>query len=273
MGVWIRVDANRHTHQMGRRIGAWGCIVIEAVWEIAKVHGRQGVIGKDTVHSEAVSEWLRLDREAGDVDWAGFVAEGLRRCYEHGAIIDQGDGTVRVRDWSQRQLDPGAAERQRRSRVRRKQDPCHRDTTDVTVTDRDVTMSRRQDGTIQDGTEETRAPDYSNTHPAIDPDRIDAKPDLSWIVQESFRGQYAEMYGHKSRWNEPGHGQKAADLVSYFRELAEAKGIALDADTLARGVKNATKRYLADNDEFVTAGAHNFDLFVSRIDRYVGRQT
>jgi len=116
------------------------------------------------------------------------------------------------------------------------------------------------------------APDYTITHPAIEPDPIEPQVDLTWVVQDAYRGQYAEKYGHRGKWNEPGHGDKARGLVEYFREVAEAKGVEFTPDLLARGVKNATKRYIQDDDEFVSKPCHPFDLFVARIDRYVGRQ-
>lgn len=188
MGSWIRVDVNRHQHPKARELGAWGCVVVEAVWEICKVYGDGGVMKSCHVSAEQVSEWLRFDREdAPDgINWEQWVNLGLQRCYVSKALIGNNDGTVTVKDWAQRQIDSTAKERKRRERDRKSVDIVE-PVTDVTVCHSDISMSRmsrRQDGTEQNRTEGKPPPIKFNYDTGK----------LSRVFTDAERGQWSTAY-------------------------------------------------------------------------------
>ena len=268
MGRWIRVDVTRQQHPRALIAGGWGGVVVEAVWEIVKSRDSDGTLPAIFWNPEYLTAWTHFDSERGGL--AG-IKRGMKKAVEAGLVEVLDDGSVLIHDWQQYQVDPRAGKKRPDPYKNAKLKPPDPGPSRTSRDDTGLSGPIRRTGHDNTG-QGGPAPDYSKTHPAVAPDPVETSPDLTWVVQEAFRNQYAEQYGHRSRWSEPGHGQKAADLVDYFRELAEGKGLDLDADTLARGVKNATKRYLSDGDEFVIAAAHNFDLFVSRIDRYVGVQ-
>jgi hypothetical protein len=225
--------------------------VLEAVWEIIKLHGRAGSIRADAVTSDGVTEWLRLDREptpGGDRTWEDWVAIGLERCFKEGAIFEHG-GRVHAKDWLQYQVDATHAARQERYRQRRR-----RDGGDASP---GVTDECDDDRTGRDETE--HAPRA----------RLDQ---LEWKVQETFSRVYAgSRYGNPPKWIPGEYGKKSRTVVlPYLRDVLKLQDVTMLQDRqVERAIAAATENYLKDMDEFNIKNRHGFGLFASHIDRYV----
>ncbi len=113
MGRWIRVDVSRQHHPRAVIAGGWGGVVAEAVWEICKMYDKPGVLPARCWNAEFLASWTHFREERGGV--AG-IKRGMDRAVEAGLLEVMADGSVRIHDWDQHQMDRTAGERNRRAR-------------------------------------------------------------------------------------------------------------------------------------------------------------
>lgn len=102
MGRWIRVEANLHTHPRIADAGFWGMTVIQAAWRICKAQDERGVVPAIFWTPTTLARWTLSASERGGL--AG-IKRGMESCEALGLVEREPDGSVRIRDWEQYQID------------------------------------------------------------------------------------------------------------------------------------------------------------------------
>lgn len=252
--TWIRVDANRHSHHLGRAIGGWGGIVLEAIWEIIKVHGRRGEVTLHAVTPEAICEWLRLDREDGG-PWTPFVEIGLERCFDKGAISEN-KGKVSIKNWYQYQEDPTNAERQARFREKKTSNgsnALHNGITD--------SNGNNDDGTGQDSTGQRENSSTTSIQ----------QIEFKWKVWNRFVAKFQDYRGGRF----PGHsqGSKQADNLKAIEDTYKLTTWCLDRtdDELIRLVDHTLDDFFTNPSDFKDKAEYSLGTYRNELPKLLKR--
>ena len=119
--MWLRIDANISADPRILSGGFWCCVAFETALKACKLADGRGILSKD----RATPGYLAWMCHAPSESLNDFTT-GLESCYRFGLLVREQDGSTSIPGWKKFQIDPGAAERQRRHR--------QNDVTVVTVT-------------------------------------------------------------------------------------------------------------------------------------------
>jgi len=195
--AWLRLDSNLHTNPKVRRAGPFAACTFSTLLRLVKEHGKQG--GRIAACDADPPEIAHFMGVPGDEHVEALIASAIDGLTRRGCLKKDGEDLVIV-GWSKYQSDPTAAERQRRKRAADAEDVT--DVTDVTRDERDVTESRRRDGTGRDGTDESSSEDSPSSNGTV------------WAEQvRRVLDGFSRVTGVAYRKNAKGHHAKLTPLL------------------------------------------------------------
>ena len=248
----------RHQHPRGVQAGFWGLVAAQAAWEVCKAHDKPGELPSHYWSAEYLARWCQLDRERGGM--AG-MKRGMERAVEAGLVELLPDGTARIHDWDQRNIDPRTS---KRKRTRKKDGGLHGECpgpSRVIQDDPGRPGTDLDERALQDGTD----PDPPPTPPAGGEGEV-YRVALEWQIWSEYQARFSEKMGGTIPPTTQGTSTILADIKRQLNHLRKAE--TTDAQYLA-AVCKALDAYFSMHDDKVTEQGFPLWLFRDRLPRII----
>lgn len=225
---------------------------MEAVWEIVKARDRDGVLPALCWTPEYLAVWTHFATERGGLTG---IKRGMQKAVEAGLVEELEDGSVRIHDWDQYQLDKRSGHRRPDPFGNAKIGPPDPGSSRI-APDR-VGSERIASPTGQDRTI------HSSPPPEEEGGRLPIEPeDMKWRLWRKYQATYENV----KRRTPPQSASRLVDRLEDFRrQLDFLRSPTTSDEDYIQFAEDSVRLYLAMDDEHVRKMGHDLGTFVVRL--------